>query len=197
MELTVECQKRAEGSKPKALRRSGLLPAVLYGHNGAESVSLTINAKTAETLLKQASINNTLINLSIPDLSWNGKTLLREVQTHPWRNYPYHISFFAVSAEDLVNVVVPLHFVGESVGVKRDGGILDPVLTELELRCTADSIPEQIEINVSNLEIGDALHVHEIVLPTGATAIGEPDRVVVSVLQSRGGGEDAESGGAA
>ena len=91
MELAVECQKRAEGSKPNALRRSGLIPAVLYGHKGSESSSLTIKAKTVEHLLKKHAVNNTLIDLSIPDLSWSGKTLLREVQVHPWKGYPYHL----------------------------------------------------------------------------------------------------------
>jgi large subunit ribosomal protein L25 len=83
MELTVECQKREPGSKPRALRRSGLIPANLYGHKGTESIALTVKAKTAEHLLKEASINNTLIQVNIPEIRWRGKTLLREVQTNP------------------------------------------------------------------------------------------------------------------
>ena len=133
MELTVECQKRAANSKPNALRRSGLIPAVLYGHNGVESVALTLNDKTAETLLKKASVNNTLIQLQIPELSWSGQTLLREVQTHPWKGFLQHISFFAVSAESAIDVVVPLHFVGESIGVKLNSGILETSMTEMTL----------------------------------------------------------------
>ncbi|NER31561.1 MAG: 50S ribosomal protein L25, partial [Symploca sp. SIO1C4] len=75
MEVTVECQKRPEGVNPRALRRSGKIPAVLYGHEGTESVPLTINVKTAETLLKQADVNHTLIQVNIPDLPWKGKAL--------------------------------------------------------------------------------------------------------------------------
>lgn len=97
--LTVECQKRPEGSKPNALRRSGMIPANLYGHNGAESISLAVNAKSLERLLKQAAVNKTLIELSVNDLSWRGKTLLREVQVHPAKGTPYHVSFFAVGDE--------------------------------------------------------------------------------------------------
>ncbi|HBE21572.1 MAG TPA: 50S ribosomal protein L25 [Cyanobacteria bacterium UBA11149] len=98
MEVTVECQKRAEGSKPRALRRDGLIPATLYGHKGAESESLTVDAKTVETLLKNSKVNDTVIQLEIPDLSWSGKVLLREVQVHPWkRANVYHLSFFAVA----------------------------------------------------------------------------------------------------
>jgi large subunit ribosomal protein L25 len=190
MELAVECQKRAEGSKPNALRRSGLIPAVLYGHKGSESISLTVKAKTVETLLKKHVVNNTLIDLSIPDLSWTGKTLLREVQVHPWKGFPYHLSFFAVGSQDSLEVELSLHFVGEAAGVKLGGGILDTVLTQLAVKCKPDSIPEAIEVDISNLNVGDALHIHELILPPGVVALGEPNQVVVSVLGSQAGSEE-------
>lgn len=195
MELAVECQKRAEGSKPNALRRSGLIPAVLYGHKGSESISLTIKAKTVEHLLKKHVVNNALIDLSIPDLSWSGKTLLREVQVHPWKGYPYHLSFFSVAAQDTLEVELSLNFVGEAVGVKLEGGILDTVLTQLAVKCKPDSIPEGIEVDISNLKVGDAVHIHELVLPAGVVALGEPDQVVVTVLGIQAGSEpeDAEA----
>jgi large subunit ribosomal protein L25 len=193
MELAVECQKRAEGSKPNALRRSGLIPAVLYGHKGSESISLTVKAKTVETLLKKHVVNNALIDLSIPDLSWSGKTLLREVQVHPWKGHPYHLSFFAVGSQESIEVEVPLHFTGEAAGVKLEGGILDTVLTQLAVKCKPDSIPEAIEVDISNLNVGDALHISELVLPGGAIALGEPSQVIVSVLGAESGaGEEPE-----
>lgn len=189
MELTIDCQPRPEGSKPNSLRRDGHLPAVLYGHKGAESIALTVPAKQAETLLREASLNNTLIQVNIPDLSWSGKALLREVQTHPWRGTPYHISFFAVSAQDSLEVDVPLYFVGTARGIKEGGGSLDPSMSSLHVKCAPDSIPEQIEIDVTNLGVGEALHISEISLPPGVVALGDANRVVVSVLS---GGRDAE-----
>ncbi|MEG3977729.1 50S ribosomal protein L25/general stress protein Ctc [Microcoleus sp. herbarium8] len=188
MKLAVECQKRAEGSKPNALRRSGLIPAVLYGHKGSESIALTIPAKTVESLLKKRVVNNALIDLSIPDLSWSGKTLLREVQVHPWKGYPYHLSFFSVASQDSLEVEVSLIFVGESVGVKLEGGILDG-MAQLAVKCKPDSIPESIEVDISNLKVGDALHIEELVLPAGVVALGEPTQVVVSVLGIQAGSE--------
>jgi large subunit ribosomal protein L25 len=97
MSITVESQKRPEGSKPNALRRSGLIPANLYGHNGAESISLVVDAKVVERLLKRVAVNKTEIELSIPELPWTGKTILREVQVHPAKGTPYHLSFFATA----------------------------------------------------------------------------------------------------
>ncbi|MFM7427585.1 MAG: 50S ribosomal protein L25/general stress protein Ctc [Elainella sp.] len=182
MELTIECQKRPEGSKPNALRREGMTPAVLYGHNGAESVELVLNTRNAEILVRKAVLNNTLIDLSVPDLSWSGKTLLREVQSHPWRGSLYHLSFFSVGSHATIEVTVPLHFVGEAVGVKQNGGTLDAVLTELTVVCAPSAVPEAIEVDISSLDLGNALHVNELSLPSGVTVVGEADRVVVSVL---------------
>ncbi len=192
MELTLECQTRPAGSKANALRRSGLVPAVLYGHKGAESVSLTVKAKTAELLVRDASINNTLIQVSVPDLPWQGKALLREVHSHPWRGYVYHLSFFSVGSQDSLDVDVPIHLVGEAIGVKNSGRSLDQELTELRVRCAPDRIPESIEIDVTGLDAGESLHVNQIVLPEGVVSTGEPDRVVVTVLARAGGAESGD-----
>jgi large subunit ribosomal protein L25 len=194
MDVTIECQKRPEGINPRALRRSGLIPAVLYGHKGAESESLTLNAKQAETLLKKATVNNTLVQVNIPDLSWSGKALLREVQAHPWKkSQVYHLSFFSVAAQESLQVSVPLHFVGEAIGVK-EGGVLDPVITELQMQCAPGIIPESIEIDVSNLQVGDSLQIEQLVLPQGVTALGDPAETVVSITAPRSATETPEDG---
>ncbi len=182
MAITVECQKRPEGSKPKALRRSGAIPANLYGHKGTESISLTINAKTVERLLKRASVNNTLIDLNITDVPWRGKALIRELQVHPAKGTPYHLSFFAVAGHGNTNVEVRLRFVGDAVGVKQEGGVLDTVVTELQVSCAPENIPEFIDIDVTNLKIGDNLHISDISFPQGVTPLAESERVLVSVL---------------
>lgn len=191
-ELKIQCQPRPEGSKPNALRRSGLVPAVLYGHNGTESVALTVAAKDAELLIRDAALNSSLIEVQVPELPWSGKALLREVQAHPWKKGLYHLSFFSVASHGSIDVDIPLHFVGEAAGVKLNGGILDTVITQLHVRCAPDSIPDVIEVDVSSLNVGDALHVNEIPLPTGASVLGDASQVVVSVLSSGGGqGESA------
>ncbi|MBN3883595.1 MULTISPECIES: 50S ribosomal protein L25/general stress protein Ctc [unclassified Nostoc] len=198
MAITVESQKRPEGSKPRALRRSGLIPANLYGHKGTESISLTIDAKTVERLLKRASVNNTLIDLNITDAPWRGKALLRELQIHPAKGTPYHLSFFAVAGHGDTTVEVRLRFVGTAVGVKQEGGFLDTVITELQVSCAPENIPEIIEIDVSNLQIGDSLRINELVLPEGVTVLGDTEQVVVSVSQpqiSAAAEDEAESEG--
>lgn len=182
MEMTVECQKRPEGSKTKALRRSGEIPANLYGHKGTESISLVINAKTVERLLKKASVNNTLIDLKIGDIPWEGQTLLREVQAHPATGRPYHLSFFAVAGHGKMTVEVPFNFVGDAIGVAQEGGILDTVITQMQLNCLPENIPDSIDIDVTNLNVGDSLHVNQIVFPKGVELTAESEELVVSVL---------------
>ncbi len=194
MNISVECKSRPEGSKPRALRREGLIPAALYGHDGANSISLTIPAKEAQILLRDAAVNNTLIDLKIPDISWQGKALIREVQAHPWKRTLNHLSFFTVSADQKVEIVVPVVLVGKAAGAK-EGGIVEQIMTELNISCAADNIPESIEIDVSSFEIGGILHVGEIVLPEGVSVLDDPERTVISVVLPAKPAEATEAGG--
>jgi large subunit ribosomal protein L25 len=181
MQVTVECQKRPEGSKPKALRREGFIPASLYGHDGANAVSLVLKTKDALTLLKQASVNNTLVDLKVPEINWNGKALIREVQAHPWKKNLYHLSFFSVAAHGAIEVTVPLNLVGNSKGSK-EGGILEQLLTEVKVSCLPDRIPESIDIDMSTFDIGSSLHIKDLALPQGATALEDGDHLVFSIM---------------
>lgn len=185
MELTIECKARDPQAKANALRRQGLLPAVLYGHNGTESMSLTVDQKAADMLLRKAAVNNTMIDLKIPDQSWTGKALLREVQSHPWKNLVYHLSFFAVKAQDEVEVGVVLNFVGEPAGVRNEGGVLNTEINDVTVKCKAVDIPESIDVDVSGLGIGDSLTLADLVLPEGAEVVGEPEQAIATVLQAR------------
>lgn len=185
MLLQLECQKRESGTKPNALRRSGLIPGTLYGHQGAESVEITIPAKIAETLAHTAVVNNTIVQVNIPGLGWNGKTLLREIQSHPCRPLLYHLSFFAIGSQSSIEVDVPLHIVGEAPGVTQEKGALDTVLTDLHVQCAPDQIPDSIDVDVSQMHTGDVIHVRDLIMPDGVTVLGEPERTVVTVSATR------------
>ena len=181
MQITVECQKRPENIKPRALRREGLIPATLYGHQGAASVSLTLKSKEAVNLLKQASVNNTLVDLKVPEIDWNGKALIREVQSHPWKRTIYHLSFFSVAAQKSLKVVVPLKMVGEAMGVKK-GGLIEQTISEIEVECAPNQIPEHINIDISAMDVGSRLQVHELVLPEGVSALGDQEKNIFSIV---------------
>ncbi len=99
MSLSIECQKRPENIKPNALRREGLIPATLYGHNGTESMQLAVNQKEAALMLRGVTVDETVIDVNIPDLSWNGKAVIKEIQAHPWKRNLIHLSFCYVKGE--------------------------------------------------------------------------------------------------
>lgn len=95
MELTLDCNKRADTDKVRALRREGVTPAVLYGHDGTNSVSLKANTREVEALLRKAKGQKVEMNLNVADMPWNGTVVLQEVQKHPWKGDIYHLSFLA------------------------------------------------------------------------------------------------------
>ncbi|MEL6603568.1 MAG: 50S ribosomal protein L25/general stress protein Ctc [Cyanobacteria bacterium J06614_10] len=185
MELSIDCTKRAPEDKPKRLRREGTLPAVLYGHDGANSMSLKLSNYDAEALLRKATINKSVITVNVTDAKWSGKVILREVQKHPWKNKLHHLSFFSIASQDFIEVSMPINFVGEAIGVANKGGTLDTVMTEVQLKCPPDAIPQSLDVDVSGLDIGDALHVGEIQLPKGSSIAADDKLLVVSVLAPR------------
>ena len=182
--VKFECETRPEDSKPRALRREGFIPTALYGHKGAESMSLVSKAKDVEMLLKKASINNSIVEVAVTDSSWKGKALIREVQKHPWRPDIYHVSFFAVAGQDSVEVVVPVSLEGEAEGV-REGGVLEQIITELTIQCPPDQIPEVISIDVTEMPVGTTLHISELNLPEGVTASDDPERTVLTLVEAQ------------
>lgn len=182
MEFVLNCQPRPQ-LNPRHLRRSGLIPVVLYGHQGTDSLSLVADSKAIKILLINAKLNNSLISINVEDLSLSFKALLKEVQKHPYNSYDiYQLSFFAIDAQKQLNVTVPIYYTGQAKGVTEENGALDTVLNSLEVHCLSGAIPEQISIDVSALRTGDILHVEDLVLPEGIVALGASDRVVVSVL---------------
>ncbi len=193
MDFTIECEPRKSDINPRQLRREGQIPVVLYGHKKAESVSLSLPTVMAEKMLAVVEVNNTLVKVNVPGLSLNCLSLLRDVQTHPWKGDLYHLSFFAISGQDTVIITASLHLTGEPVGVKTDNGSLDVVLTSLELQCDPKSIPEFIEVDISSMKVGDAIHVKDLNLPKGVVSNGEGDRVVVSVLPPAGSSGASET----
>lgn len=192
MELKIDCAQRAADEKPKKLRREGSLPAVLYGHDGDTSIALKLSNYDAEALLRKAAVNKSVITVNVPDLPWSGKVILREVQKHPWKNKLHHLSFFSIASQSEIEVSMPINFVGEAVGVTDEGGTLDMVMTEIQLKCPPDAIPQSLDVDVSEMNIGDALHVGEIKLPAGSSVAADPKLLVVSVLAPRTVATDTE-----
>lgn len=165
--------------KARKLRSSGRIPAVIYGH-GEATRSLSIDAHEFDRLRADVHVENTIIDLTIEDEN-PLKTLVREVQTHPSRGHVLHLDLYQIHAGEALTVEVPIRLVGVSPGV-RAGGIMQQALIALEIRCLPDNIPETIEADISQLEIGDSIHVGDLALPQGVEAEADAHRSVCSVM---------------
>jgi len=162
VEARLEAEERTETgtSSARRMRRKGFIPAVVYGH-GEASRSVKIREQELQNLLDRISVDNTLVDLSVAG-SEPQKVLIREVQRHPWRRRVLHVDFFQIRADEAIRVAVPLELVGTPVGVREDEGILQQSRHEIEVECLPGEIPERFELDVSNLGIGDSLHVADL-----------------------------------
>jgi large subunit ribosomal protein L25 len=193
---TLSATLRSESGKgaARALRRAGSVPAVIYGHK-RQPMSLAIPTRELERLLDRVSAETTVVELSIDGKV--SRTLIREIQKHPYKKQLVHIDFQELVAGELITLNVPLVVVGISVGVRSFGGILDQTMRELEVEVDPSSIPNHIDVDVSALGVGDSIHVRDLNLPAGVTVLTDADASVVVVAAPKVNATDAAADAAA
>jgi large subunit ribosomal protein L25 len=186
---------RTETGKGAArkIRQAGNIPAVIYGH-GREAQSLMINARETDKLLKSIAISSTVIELSIDGKS--ARTLIREVQRHPFKRTITHIDFQELVAGETVSVHCPIVYVGVPEGVRLEGGLLDQIMHQLHIEVDPSSIPNHIDVDVSALKVGKSMHVSDLVLPAGIKVLDEPGTTVCIVQVPKVAVETVAAGGA-
>jgi large subunit ribosomal protein L25 len=172
------------GKASKRLRKQGIIPANIFGHNEA-SVPVQVEAVNFERLQKAHAATG-IIALRMPNDGRAQTALIRHVQHDPRSGKIIHIDFFRVSMDENIKVKVSLHFVGEAPAVKTEGGVLLHLLDALEVECLASNIPESIEVDVSSLaEIDDILHAEDVKLPDKITLVTDPNEGIVKVAATR------------
>ena len=195
--LSAEARERAGKGASRAIRRSGRVPAVIYGEK-QEPVMIHIEEKALVKMLSTGHFMNSVVMIDAGGGAT--RTLPKDVQFHPVSDRPIHVDFLRIGEHASVHVNVPVVFVDEegSPGIKR-GGVLNIVRHELELVCDAAEIPDQIEISLSGYEVGDSIHISAVTLPQGAaSAIEDRDFTIATIVapsalkRSEGGDADAE-----
>jgi large subunit ribosomal protein L25 len=178
----------------KKIKAQGLVPGVIYGSQG-EPVTLQVEARALTNVLAHALSEHVLVELEIADgsQSTNRLALIQEVQHHPLRPELLHVDFHAVSATEKITSEVPIEAIGDPLGVRTFGGLLEHSLRTLEVECFPQDLPEIVRIDVTNLNIGESLHVRDISLPSGVESLTPADLTVVSVVASRVGEEVTET----
>ncbi|MEP6509579.1 MAG: 50S ribosomal protein L25/general stress protein Ctc [Gemmatimonadales bacterium] len=186
--LSVTKRENSGKGVARSLRAAGRVPAIIYGH-GREPQALSINTRDLEKLLEHISAENTVIDLDLDGM--NSRTLIREIQRHPFKRQILHVDFQEIVAGEKVIVRVPVILIGVPDGVRMDGGILDQTMRELEVEVDPSNIPNHIEVDVTKMVIGSSLHVSDITLPEGVEVVAEEDASVAVVSAPRAAVEAA------
>jgi large subunit ribosomal protein L25 len=175
---------RSESGKGVArkLRAAGRVPAVVSGH-GREAQSLSLVARDLDKLLSSIAAGSTVIELSVG--SATTKTLIREVQRHPFKKQIMHVDFMELVAGEKVIVDVPLVFTGIPEGVRLSGALLEQILHSVEINVDPASIPNHIDVDVTNLAMGHSLHIRDLKLPEGVEVLSEADATICAVVAPR------------
>ena len=163
LNLSATKRDRAGKGSARAARRSGLIPAVIYGGKTAPE-TININDNTFRKLMSQPGIMSNVISLDVEGNKTN--VLPRDIQFHPVTDFPLHVDFLRITATSTVTVLIPVNFTNEdaSPGLKG-GGVLNVVRHEIEMVCSATSIPESLTVDLSGTEIGDSVHISAVTLP--------------------------------
>lgn len=184
--LKAEIRDGAGKKVAKGLRKKGLIPAILY-KGGKDALKLKLATDDLEEVLHTKAGENVLITLKISgqEKVRDKTVIIKEIQRHPVKDEILHVDFNEISLTETLKVNIPLVSHGEPIGVKTDSGILEHVMWELQIECLPTAIPEKIEVDVSNLKIGDAIYVKNILAPEGIKILNNPELIAMIVKPPR------------
>ncbi|MES2568939.1 MAG: 50S ribosomal protein L25, partial [Verrucomicrobiota bacterium] len=182
IKLTAQTRTQTGRNAVKKIKSQGFVPAVIYGSTGTPA-NLQVGARDISKLLSHAVGEHLLVDLEIADGGQvsNRLALIQEVQHHAVTRNVLHVDFLSVDAGKKLHSEVSIEPVGEPSGVKNHGGILEINLHAVEVECLPQDLPEFISVDVSALEVGDAIHIKDLVLPSGVTARGNGDLTVIHI----------------
>ena len=192
-ELVLKGQVRTQIGKEaaKKLRRQRLIPAVVYG-GASEPTAVTVNPLDMMKLLATGAGENALITLALDGDGERSRTvILKALQRDPVRGGPLHADFLEVSMTRKIKVQIPVKLVGEAIGVKLKGGLLEQHLREVTVECLPTAIPGHIQVDISHLDLGHGIHVRELTVEGDVRVVEDPARPVVTVLVQRVAAEGA------
>jgi large subunit ribosomal protein L25 len=184
--LTAEKRTHAGRNAVKKIKAEGLVPAVIYGPK-RETTMLQVPGRDLSEVFSHAAGENILVQLEILDGGdkTNTLALIQEVQHDPLKKDILHVDFQAISATEKIVAEVPIVAVGDAIGVRTYGGLLEHILRSFEVECYPKDLPEVIEVDVSNLNVGDSLHVKDLPLPEGVVTVTDGEQTVVAVVEPR------------
>ncbi len=192
--LHAEPRKRTGSGALKRMRREGWLPCVIYGR-GVENRNIKVDARTLSGMLAHAASDNILVNLEVSSEA-TVLAFLQALQHDPLTGHILHVDFRAVDESTEIHAHLPVELLGVPAGVKT-GGVLEQIHHTLEIRCLPKDLPNLFQADISHMEIGDFLHVSDIQMPPGVTAVQPADVVIAQVAKMRTAAEEETTAAAA
>jgi len=182
VELKVNLREEKGKELNKKLRREGIVPGVVY-KKGEESLALKMDAKSLSNALHTSSGENVIIKLFVESAKKSKERIvvIKEIQRDPVKDSLVHVDFNEISLTETLKVKVPLVARGESIGVKQEAGVLQHVMWEVEVECLPTNIPDKIEVDITNLKIGESISLKDVVPPEGVSILDDPEGIVFSV----------------
>lgn len=190
---TLQATKREQAGTgvAKKLRRDGIIPAIIYGAD-QDNYTIQLKSKDFGDLLKRSTSDNFLVNLEIEGAKEKTKlAMVQEVQIKPLTGAIIHVDFHAVKEDQILSAHLPIELSGEPAGVKT-GGILEHLLRSIEVQCRPADLPEKIEVDISHLELDQALHISDLPIPSGVELTMDGGVVVAMVAASRAAVSDGD-----
>jgi len=180
--LVVEAREKSGKGIARRLRAAGRIPGIFYG-NKEEPRHISLDPRELQALLEKSDAGmNTLINLTIQGESGESIALVKEIQRDPVSSSYLHLDLIRVDVTNRIHVTVPIHISGIAIGVRMDDGIMDHSMRELDLECMPRAIPKEILADVTELGVGDSLHVRDLSIPEDVKLLNDVDLPVVSVV---------------
>lgn len=180
--LTADTGRATGSASSRRLRAEDKIPGVLYGH-GMAPISLSVARRDLRAALSGPAGVNTIVDLKVGGTTY--PAIVKELQRHPVRRTVSHIDFQQISMTEEIVVNVPIHLTGTAKAVVAEGGLVDPAVDSIEVRTTPSAMPNEILIDITNMTVNDVIHLRDVALPAGVSAVGDPDLVVVTVLTTR------------
>jgi large subunit ribosomal protein L25 len=175
----------------RVLRREGKIPAILYGPNKAP-VKLTVDKLDLDPIFKSGAVSQKLLRLRVDGLDGTSNVMIKEMQRHPVSHNLLHLDFYEVTMDQKIKVMVPVAVTGKSAGVEI-GGMLQIIRRELEVFCLPGRIPENITIDITDLDIGDSFHVEDLTLEEDVEIPAEVNFTILTVLSPKAEEEEVEA----
>ena len=190
MNLKASLRETVGNGPARVLRREGKIPAILYGPK-ADPVKLTIDKLDLEPIFKSGAVAQKLLKLTIDGVDGTTNVMIKEMQKHPVSHNLLHMDLYKVTMDQKIKVMVPVVTTGKSVGIEM-GGMLQIIRRELEVLCLPDQIPENITIDVTDLDIGDSFHVEDLELEGDIEIPAEVNFTILTILTTKAEEEEVE-----